>query len=137
MIKKEKKSNNNDTMEIDSTILILPNMDLECNICMNTISNPVQCVNGHLFCQECVSPHLSAKGTCPSCINMSSNTDDYFERISFFPKERVQTYPNEDINELNGKGEIHKDNNYLLNKCYQLSDSLEALRKRIKYKFNK
>ena len=136
---KSKQNRIRNNLEIDSTILILPNMDLECSLCMNTLSDPVQCMNGHLFCHQCITPHLNVKGVCPVCININvtSNTDDYYERIPFFPAQNDKSYPNDEteIKKIDKK-KLEKNENYMINKISQLSDSLEALRKQIKYKFN-
>lgn len=41
--------------------------DLTCGICLQVISEPRQCSNGHLFCYECLQRSILATSSCPTC----------------------------------------------------------------------
>jgi hypothetical protein len=41
--------------------------DLTCGICLQIITEPRQCSNGHLFCYECLQRSISATSSCPTC----------------------------------------------------------------------
>ena len=41
--------------------------DLSCPICMSLLRDPFVTSCGHTFCCSCLSTHLEARSTCPSC----------------------------------------------------------------------
>lgn len=44
------------------------NKDIQCGICLNILSAPKQCKNGHIFCQECILHYIqNVKSECPVC----------------------------------------------------------------------
>ena len=38
-----------------------------CNICMDTPTNPKRLKCGHMYCKECIEQHFTYKPACPSC----------------------------------------------------------------------
>eukprot|EP01038_Epipyxis_sp_PR26KG_P016043 gene16043-21778_t len=38
-----------------------------CPLCLELMTDPVQCRNGHLFCRKCILLSLSIKESCPTC----------------------------------------------------------------------
>ena len=43
--------------------------DLSCPICMSLPRDPFVTACGHTFCCSCLTTHLNARSTCPSCSN--------------------------------------------------------------------
>eukprot|EP01128_Nolandella_sp_AFSM9_P006102 TRINITY_DN3069_c1_g4_i3.p1 TRINITY_DN3069_c1_g4~~TRINITY_DN3069_c1_g4_i3.p1 ORF type:complete len:440 (-),score=56.91 TRINITY_DN3069_c1_g4_i3:45-1364(-) len=43
------------------------NMGLECAICLSILTDPMQCTNGHLFCQACITRSIESSAHCPAC----------------------------------------------------------------------
>eukprot|EP01116_Phalansterium_solitarium_P003360 TRINITY_DN14178_c0_g1_i1.p1 TRINITY_DN14178_c0_g1~~TRINITY_DN14178_c0_g1_i1.p1 ORF type:complete len:464 (-),score=143.66 TRINITY_DN14178_c0_g1_i1:534-1814(-) len=41
--------------------------ELICGICLQILTSPKQCKNGHLFCQSCILMHIEKTPECPSC----------------------------------------------------------------------
>lgn len=41
--------------------------DLSCPICMSLLRDPFVTACGHTFCCSCLTTHLNARTTCPSC----------------------------------------------------------------------
>lgn len=41
--------------------------EIICGICCELLNNPMQCGNGHLFCQECIVRALELTNKCPTC----------------------------------------------------------------------
>ena len=41
--------------------------NLECRICKNMVSDPVQCHKGHVFCRGCLAEWMKRKKQCPTC----------------------------------------------------------------------
>lgn len=41
--------------------------DLSCPICMSLLRDPFVTACGHTFCCTCLTTHLNARNTCPSC----------------------------------------------------------------------
>ena len=42
---------------------------LHCGVCMNVLKDPVMCrQNEHLYCRDCIIPHLMNSQTCPTCM---------------------------------------------------------------------
>lgn len=41
--------------------------ELSCGICLQLLSKPRQCTNGHLFCHECIIASLEKRPECPTC----------------------------------------------------------------------
>ena len=41
--------------------------DLSCPICMSLLRDPFVTACGHTFCCSCLTTHLNARSTCPSC----------------------------------------------------------------------
>src|SRR4051812_16850316 len=42
--------------------------DVFCSICMGICRDPQQCINGHLFCKDCVLKAYQKNGrSCPQC----------------------------------------------------------------------
>eukprot|EP01112_Ceratiomyxa_fruticulosa_P022670 TRINITY_DN838_c0_g1_i4.p1 TRINITY_DN838_c0_g1~~TRINITY_DN838_c0_g1_i4.p1 ORF type:complete len:552 (+),score=88.26 TRINITY_DN838_c0_g1_i4:182-1837(+) len=41
--------------------------ELQCGICLQLLSKPRQCKNGHLFCEACIRQSLDRNQECPSC----------------------------------------------------------------------
>lgn len=44
-----------------------PSEILECSICLEVFKDPLQCLNGHLFCKTCITESLERISTCPIC----------------------------------------------------------------------
>ncbi len=44
-----------------------PPEDVLCSLCLDVMKNPKQCINGHLFCEECINLALEKAKTCPVC----------------------------------------------------------------------
>lgn len=45
----------------------VPHENLKCSICLCILKSPRQCVNGHIFCNICVTRALRTNKTCPIC----------------------------------------------------------------------
>jgi Zinc finger, C3HC4 type (RING finger) len=41
--------------------------DLDCNLCLNTLSDPVTCPCGHTWCKKCLLQSLEHSDKCPMC----------------------------------------------------------------------
>jgi len=41
--------------------------ELLCCICLQILTNPRQCKNGHLFCQVCIMQYVQKRPECPQC----------------------------------------------------------------------
>jgi hypothetical protein len=54
-------------VQISSDTLIDSARELTCAICLQLLSNPQQCKNGHLFCCSCISQYIERNPECPHC----------------------------------------------------------------------
>lgn len=43
------------------------NKGLTCPICLAILKDPRQCMNGHLFCSECIYRYIKENPYCPTC----------------------------------------------------------------------
>jgi len=54
----------------ESLFVTTPDKALKCTLCLEVMSKPVQCKNGHLFCRSCIEKILIASNSakeCPTC----------------------------------------------------------------------
>mmetsp|Transcript_43512 Transcript_43512/g.78205 ORF Transcript_43512/g.78205 Transcript_43512/m.78205 type:complete len:484 (-) Transcript_43512:681-2132(-) len=55
-------------MGFERSLFVDPPADtLCCAICAHVLEKPVQCKNGHIFCEDCITFWLIEKEQCPSC----------------------------------------------------------------------
>eukprot|EP01127_Copromyxa_protea_P011668 TRINITY_DN2956_c0_g1_i1.p1 TRINITY_DN2956_c0_g1~~TRINITY_DN2956_c0_g1_i1.p1 ORF type:complete len:411 (+),score=39.48 TRINITY_DN2956_c0_g1_i1:60-1235(+) len=41
--------------------------EFQCGICLSLLRTPMQCKNGHIFCEECIKCSLRSRSVCPTC----------------------------------------------------------------------
>ncbi len=44
-----------------------PSEEFICALCLEILRNPKQCLNGHLFCEICISVAMKKQSSCPVC----------------------------------------------------------------------
>ncbi|EGG16392.1 RGS-containing protein kinase RCK1 [Cavenderia fasciculata] len=52
-----------ETVIVDQEIV----KELQCGICLQIINKPRQCLQGHLYCLDCISQYLKKSQECPTC----------------------------------------------------------------------
>lgn len=41
--------------------------EFQCGICLSLLRTPMQCKNGHIFCEDCIKRSLRSRPQCPTC----------------------------------------------------------------------
>eukprot|EP01114_Cavostelium_apophysatum_P024074 TRINITY_DN92_c2_g1_i1.p1 TRINITY_DN92_c2_g1~~TRINITY_DN92_c2_g1_i1.p1 ORF type:complete len:436 (-),score=71.84 TRINITY_DN92_c2_g1_i1:90-1397(-) len=76
--KLERSGDNSLHLTIPTETLAVDQDDLRelcCGICLNLLSKPRQCRNGHLFCLSCISQYVERTPQCPQCRCSLKDTD--------------------------------------------------------------
>lgn len=66
--KPEAESTGTTPIPVDALVVDAEDIkELTCGICLQILSKPHQCKNGHLFCKDCISMQILNSPECPQC----------------------------------------------------------------------